>query len=265
MLTLRITPVLLSLLALPLTNCGSVVQVREGDAGGPAGGAAGGAADEMNVDASPAGGANSQICSFSFSSGPKSAAGGSGDAAGGSGDAAGGSGDSLPATVCNCTRRPGSGNTFQCPPGSGVSVSADVGPAGADVQLSGTPNTLGVPVRLSIPPNALSQTVTVRITEVSAPPPAGFGDFSPLYHFEPEGLKFNGPVQVQMPANSGYVPPASSLSVPQSLSIYWSSEGNSCALERLADNYINAGFNQGSITHFGWGIVGVVPVTPGCP
>ncbi len=155
------------------------------------------------------------------------------------------------------------GNTFQCPPG--VSVSADVGPAGANVQLSGTPSTLGVPVQLRIPPNALSQTVTIRITETSVPPPAGIGDFSPLYYFEPEGLTFNAPVQVQMPFNSGYLPPASSFSVPPSLSIYWSSTNNSCSLGRLADSYINAGFNQGSITHLGWGIVGVVPLAAGCP
>lgn len=32
----------------------------------------------------------------------------------------------------------------------------------------------------------------------------------------------------------------------------------------LSDNYVNAGFNQGSLWHLGWAIVGV-PKTEGCP
>jgi hypothetical protein len=143
-------------------------------------------------------------------------------------------------------------------------VGADVGPAGATVQLSGTPSTVGVPVQLTIPPNALTKTVTIRITELSFPPPAGFGDFSPLYHFEPDDLTFNAPVQLRMPFSSGHVPPTSSFEIPSNLAIYWSGSNGSCALERLGDNYVNAGFNQGSITHFGWGIVGVTPLATGC-
>ncbi len=152
--------------------------------------------------------------------------------------------------VCRCTRRPGAGNSFQCPQGAGISVSQEVGPAGGDVSLDGTPSTRGVPVTLRIPPNALSETVTIRITELSSPPPEEVADWSPLYHFEPDDLIFAAPVEVRLPWSS------TSGSVARELSVYWSEASGSCSLAPLADNYVNAGFNQGSVRHLGWAIAG---------
>ena len=152
---------------------------------------------------------------------------------------------------CRCTRRPGAGNSPQCPVGVGASVSQDVGPAGATLTLSGTPSTVGVPVELQIPPNALSQTITIRITETTDPPPESIADWSPLYHFQPEDLVFALPAVVRMPWSS------TDGLVPKSLSIYWSKNLATDALTPLADNYVNAGFNQGSVRNLGWAIVGV--------
>ena len=45
--------------------------------------------------------------------------------------------------------------------------------------------------------------------------------------------------------------------VPKSLSIYWSKNLATDALTPLADNYVNAGFNQGSVRNLGWAIVSV--------
>ena len=135
--------------------------------------------------------------------------------------------------------------------GVGASVSQDVGPGGATLTLSGTPSTVGVPVELQIPPNALSQTITIRITETTDPPPESIADWSPLYHFQPEDLVFALPAVVRMPWSS------TDGLVPKSLSIYWSKNLATDALTPLADNYVNAGFNQGSVRNLGWAIVGV--------
>jgi hypothetical protein len=150
-----------------------------------------------------------------------------------------------------CTRNPDGNTGFMCPTGTGVSVTKSVGRAGATVSLSGTPSTLGSAVELTIPPNALSETVDITITETIVVTPSGFSDWSPLYYFSSsEPVSFATPAQIKMPSTKG-----NGVGDPL-LSVYWSSEPDSCALAPLADSYVNAGFMQASVRFLGWGITG---------
>jgi hypothetical protein len=186
---------------------------------------------------------------------------GEGGAAGMAGAEAGTGAGSSSASDCRCTRRPGDGNSFDCPFGEAVTVAREIGPEGGTVELDRTVSTAGVTVSVTIPRGALSEATTIRITETSIPPPAGILDWSPLYHFEPEDLTFLTPVQVRIPWRAG------NGLVPTELALYWSTEpGGSCEMTPLADSYVNAGFNQGTLKHFGWGIVGVArPQGSSCP
>lgn len=160
---------------------------------------------------------------------------------------------------CGCTRRPGEGTSFQCPWGEGLTVLTQIGPDGGSIQLHGTESTIGVPVEIRIPRGALEELTTISITELTVPPPDNLHDWSPLYRFEPADLEFARPVEVRVPW-SGL-----SGEVATGLSLYVSSEpGGSCDMAPLSDNYVNAGFNQGSLWHLGWAIVGV-PKAEGCP
>jgi hypothetical protein len=183
-----------------------------------------------------------------------------GDGAGTASSGSAGAAESPSASIaCGCTRRPGDGNSFQCPWGDAITVSMEVGPEGGTIELGGTQSTLGVPVLIRIPPGALAETVTISVTETSIPPPDDLNDWSPLYRFAPADLTFLRPVEVRVPwsGRSGFV--------AHGLSLYVSSEPNgSCEMAPLSDNYVNAGFNQGSLRHLGWAIVGV-PKEPGCP
>jgi dihydropteroate synthase len=76
-------------------------------------------------------------------------------------------------------------------------VVAEVGPDGGTVALGGTPSTQGVSVELRIPPAALDRTVAIRITETTIPPIDELADWSPIYHFEPETLRFNVVAEVR--------------------------------------------------------------------
>jgi hypothetical protein len=118
---------------------------------------------------------------------------------------------------------------------------------------------VGVPVKLAIPPGALSQVVAVRLTELTLPPPPGIEDWSPVYHIEAEGLELAVPASITIPwsSNDG--------AVSSGLSIY-ASDDTSCELAPIADNYVNAGFNQGSIQRVGFAMVGA-PLAAGstCP
>jgi hypothetical protein len=231
--------------------------------------------------APPNGGTGGQGSGGAFTGGTGNVAGGgaggtlpddgsAGDGSAGDGSAGDGSAESSPfgssgsaafanLPQCGCTRRPGTGTSFQCPWGEGLTVSTQIGPDGGSIHLQGTESTVGVPVEIRIPRGALSETVTISITELSVPPPDDLSDWSPLYRFEPSGLTFERPAEVRVPwsGNSGVV--------ASGLSLYVSSEpGGSCDMKPLSDNYVNAGFNQGTLWHLGWAIVGV-PKPEGCP
>jgi hypothetical protein len=164
---------------------------------------------------------------------------------------------------CHCTRRPGAGQSYECPVGAGTSSSAEVGPEGGTVQLSGTESTRGVPVELRIQPGALGERVVIRITETTLPPPAGFEDWSPIYHFEPEGLTLAVPAELRIPWTTGGVTPTGGFSVGPELMVFWS-HGNPCELSQI-DSYRNAGFSQANVQRLGYGVAGVARVPSGCP
>jgi hypothetical protein len=208
------------------------------------------------------GGSGGTAGQSSGGAGPAGAGNVAGDGAGGdSGDStAGSSGTSGSADppLCGCTRRPGPGTSFQCPWGEGLTVSTQIGPDGGTIQLQGTESTVGMPLEVRIPRGALADTVTISVTELSVPPPDELHDWSPLYRFEPSTLEFLRPVEVRVPwsGNSGLV---------AGLSLYVSSEpGGSCDMKPLSDNFVSTGFNQGTLWHLGWAIVGV-PKPDGCP
>lgn len=159
---------------------------------------------------------------------------------------------------CGCTRRPGDGTSFLCPWGEGVTVSAPIGPEGGTLVLRDTESTRDAALELRIPRNALAETVTISITELTVAPPDDLNDWSPLYRFEPADLEFLRPVELILPWSGlgGFV---------TDLTLYFSSEaGGSCDMTALGDNYVNTGFNQGSLNHLGWAIVGR-PKQDGCP
>lgn len=65
-----------------------------------------------------------------------------------------------------------------------------VGPEGGELLAGGA--------TLTIPAGALSSMVEIVVTETMSPTPAGFTAYSPLYEFEPEGLTFEAPVEIEI-------------------------------------------------------------------
>lgn len=168
---------------------------------------------------------------------------------------------SAPGFGCVCTRRPGPGESFQCPPGVGESATATIGAAGGVVTLVGRQGMAsGVPFRLEIPPTALDHEVTITVTETPVAPLASLTDFSPMYRMEPADLTFAVPVKVMIPASN------STNFVSKALSVYWSG-GCGGTFTRLSDSYVNAGFCQGSTKKLGWAVLGHSqdPTLPKCP
>jgi hypothetical protein len=160
---------------------------------------------------------------------------------------------------CYCTRRPGAGNSRQCPAGLGEHASATLGPSGGSVSLQGRQGVAsGVAAQLDFPPTALGTPTTITLIETAIPPPEDLLDWSPVYLVQPAGLTLAARTPVQLPWSSG------PLSVPQGgpsvttaagLSIWFSADGT--CFTRVPDSYTNAGFEQGSLTQLGYLIVGV--------
>lgn len=146
---------------------------------------------------------------------------------------------------CPCSRRPGANNSFKCPMGVGESIASLLGSAGGSLELTARQGaSSGVGFKLDVPPTTLHSAVEVRITETTTPPPAEFVDFSPIYLVEPGDLSSQVRINVTVPygGNDGRI--------PRALAIYAAADPQG-PFERLADSYVNAGFLQGSITHFG--------------
>src|SRR5262245_45274089 len=59
---------------------------------------------------------------------------------------------------------------------------AEIGPEGGELSGGG--------MTLTVPPGALSETQTLSVRVAEEPAPDGGASFSPVYHFEPEGLQF---------------------------------------------------------------------------
>lgn len=169
------------------------------------------------------------------------------------GPAPGDGGPVIPAG-CHCTRRPDSPSyqPLKCPPGADHGATAVIGPAGGVIAFDGTQRS-GVSVQLEIPPGALAEATTITITELSTPPPTSIVDYSPLYRFDPPGLRLAKPARLRLPWGNLDGP------VIPHLTTLWSTDGGQ-SFSSLPDNYVNAGFNQATITEFGLGITGAVAV-----
>jgi hypothetical protein len=175
----------------------------------------------------------------------------------GGGDEAGPGGDGGVNVTCGCTRRPGVGNSFQCPAGVGEYSSASVGPAGGTVALQGRQGVeSGASAQVTFAPGAIASPATITLIETAIAPPYDLLDWSPVYLVEPAGLALASPATLQLPASN-------SLSTAGDLSIWFSPDG-SC-FTRVADSYTNAGFMQGSTRQLGYLMVGAPRATSTCP
>jgi hypothetical protein len=152
------------------------------------------------------------------------------------------------AVTCGCTRRPGVGNSFQCPTGVGEHGSASLGPAGGTVELQGRQGIeSGVSAQVTFAPGAITTPLTITLIETAIPPPHDLVDWSPVYLVEPAGLAVSSPATLRLPDGN-------SLTTVADLSIWFSPDG-SC-FTRIEDSYTNAGFMQGSTRQLGYLIVG---------
>jgi hypothetical protein len=159
---------------------------------------------------------------------------------------------------CWCTRRPGTGNSFQCPRGVGESSSTIIGASGGTASLSAEQTKQsGVPFKVDLPPTALSADTTVVLTELATPPPSAFYDWSPVYRIDPVDTMLATPGSLWVPDSNlgGAVDPA--------LAIYFSVDG--VTFTRVSDSYLNAGFLQGSLQRFGYVMAAAPKTNSACP
>jgi len=156
---------------------------------------------------------------------------------------------------CPCTRRPGPGNSAECPQGGNASTSAVIGPQGGTIMLIGQQGlSSGVAFTLDIPPGALSTSTLLTLTETDLSPPSDFVDFSPVYRIGPLGVTFSKPVALRVPSGGGFVGGMGTGSVRAAA--VFETQQTACSLGRLADSYENAGVFQASIAYTGYIFVG---------
>lgn len=125
--------------------------------------------------------------------------------------------------------------------GDAASVSATVGPAGGTLEASG--------LTLSVPPGALDREVQIRVSRTSMAAPAGFRAATPIFRFEPEGLRFDAPVVVELSVEVS----------SDGLSVVWTSlEGVFAPLPSSTA----AGLVRAEVDHFSLGFAGA-PISPG--
>lgn len=89
-------------------------------------------------------------------------------------------------------------------PGVDAGPPVELPPTGATASLtigsSGATLTLGT-FTLEVPPGAIPEETEVRVRVSDPTPPSHFQAYSPVFHFEPEGLVFARPITVRMPFN----------------------------------------------------------------
>jgi hypothetical protein len=165
--------------------------------------------------------------------------------------------DAEAAASCGCTRRPGAGNTSECPAGLGEYGAGTIGPSGGTVQVRGRQGIAsGVAAQLAFPPTAIAAPTDIKLIETAIPPPQDLLDWSPVYLAEPAGLALAARTPIQLPWSSGPFPTpmGPSSTTAAGLSIWFSADGT--CFTRLPDSSTNAGFEQGSVTQLGYFIVG---------
>ncbi len=149
---------------------------------------------------------------------------------------------------CPCSRRPTAPVSFNCPRGSGESVSMTIGPDGGDALLAGTTATRGAPFRIEVFAGSLEEQVELTLTELTLAPHEDFFDYSPVFRVEPDELDFvnGGEVSIPWQVANGQV--------PGDLAIYHSDSPDG-PFELLADSYQNAGFSQATLLRSGYFLV----------
>jgi hypothetical protein len=156
-----------------------------------------------------------------------------------------------PPGACVCTRRDAV-PAGDCTRGSGASASTIIGPEGGTVSVLGSAGVQsGVAFSIELPPGAIATPTRITVTELTAPPPDGMVDWSPVYRIEPLGLALAAPARLIVPTSQG----RGTAFADRQSSIFWSG-ANDCALERLPSSYMNAGFMQGNVGRLGYAVAG---------
>lgn len=134
----------------------------------------------------------------------------------------------------------GSGDDGGMIAGTGETVSMMVGAEGGEIELTNA--------TLTIPAGAVATTTMITVTETTMATPAGYRPFSPLYQFEPAGLKFAEPVTISIRSR------ATGADLPLG-TLFWSqpaAEGGGWARE----GGIPTGGNVvGTVEHFSYGFI----------
>jgi hypothetical protein len=153
---------------------------------------------------------------------------------------------------CPCTRRPGRGNSFQCPQGANESASGEILPGQSNqLQLNGQQGAKsGMFFAVDLPPGAFDTAIDMTVIETDLSPPVGFVDYSPIYRVGPVGLSLLKLATLRIPISN-------TANVPPNALVYEGSASDPCNFEPIADTVINAGVVQASMTKTGFFFVGV--------
>ena len=121
-------------------------------------------------------------------------------------------------------------------PDVGSTAQALIGPAGGTIALEGA--------RLEIPADALREDTLIRITVTGQAVQDPFVGFSPIYRFEPAGLRFEAPVTVSIPFAGD----------PETATLYWTVDDTDAfaALETT----VESGLALAQTEHFSRAFVG---------
>jgi hypothetical protein len=177
--------------------------------------------------------------------------------ANGSGAAAGfgnsGIGGASTVSACPCSRRADSAIASACPRGADTSSTTSIGPDGGTATLQ----TQTGPFTAEIFPHSLANTTDVTLTELSAPPPDGFVDYSPIYEVAPTGVDLvnGGQIEIYTSNQLQWLDPALAIYSADSMDGPWT---------RLDDSSPNAGFLTATLLRTGYFFAGYPVSGDGC-
>jgi hypothetical protein len=120
---------------------------------------------------------------------------------------------------------------------SDVADAQPIGPSGGRIVTND--------VTLDVPPGALAADTRIVVTKV-ATEVSGYTAYSPLFRFEPEGLRFAVPATVTIAVNADAVLPV----------IYWSSDPGSARPYQALETHRTANAVSASVVHFSTGFAG---------